>query len=232
MHVAREHIEDLLTNGFTRVKLDNWTLLRIRDAYVVWERLFGSMAKKTLKGDGLVPWGYVPLQTAAGWSMKESYYCRPNEWLPPVTRDETRELITIFSRIMAEVAALLNEVAGAQLVDGSAACLRMMRYPGLRGDRESSVMRELTNTGMMRANAHIDLNVLTALTPPTSPGLQIQCGGKWKTIDEDPSVMIIQTGKELDKRSRGKYGGCVHRVLNPIGIEEHGSRFVAAYFVS
>jgi hypothetical protein len=148
--------------------------------------------------------------------------------------DATRPVIVRLKQIAGEIAASIHRHAGPGLVRAPATgCLRVMRYPALRGGPESALMRKLAADGALRSIEHTDLNALSLLPSPTSPGLELlDKDGTWRLTDAVPGKLIVHAGQELEERSRGRFTATRHRVRNPLGPEEGIDRLSMALFVS
>jgi hypothetical protein len=234
MTQTRNLITELEEFGY--LILNEPPLLRanLKSAYSAWGDFFASKSKFMLLGDISIPSGYIPICLANGCEMKESFYYRPEMKLPFEVEKITRMIFTQLSEISTEVGSALERSCRAKLVrQDHKGCLRIMRYPALQGEKESSLMRYLTSEGALRSPIHSDLNALTVLPLPTAPGLEVLCqNGDWRLTDSMPGIILVLVGQELEERSERRFAATIHRVRNPLEDEKNKARLSMALFVS
>jgi 2OG-Fe(II) oxygenase superfamily len=226
--------EELQTWGFAFVAEPYGFQKKIEEAYRCWKNVFMSRDKYLLKGNSIVPFGYVPFVFPRGYEMLESFYYHPEfATLPEATSEITLEIVESFVQISKRVSASLELLCGRAMVlhpeNGS---LRIMRYPALEGENESSIMRRLSGNGKIRCSPHTDLNAITILPNADSAGLQLLKNGSYESFDNFEGHLLIHVGQELEQRSQGRFPAAMHRVLNPPKTEQHLTRMAMAFFVS
>src|SRR5262249_48250284 len=146
-----------------------------------------------------VPTGYIPLCTRRGCEMKESFYVRPETFLPDDQKGPTRSLIGLLTNVVEVLAWRLSEAGfeDAVRVPGKG-CLRVMRYPPLSEAPESNLMDALARSGAERAAPHVDLNALTLLPFATTPGLELLApDGCWYDAGNATTRLVVHVGQEL-----------------------------------
>ncbi|XP_009598235.1 putative 2-oxoglutarate-dependent dioxygenase SLC1 [Nicotiana tabacum] len=60
---------------------------------------------------------------------------------------------------------------------------------------------------------HSDYGFLTLLLQDEVEGLQVQCNGKWVTVQPIPGAFVVNVGDHLEIFSNGRYKSVLHRVL-------------------
>jgi isopenicillin N synthase-like dioxygenase len=88
---------------------------------------------------------------------------------------------------------------------------RAIRYPP---------MAEAPPGGHRWAEAHGDINLITALPRATAPGLQVLVNGDWVEAAPPEGGVILNTGLMLERLSNGVIPAGWHRVLAPVGGRE------------
>ena len=93
----------------------------------------------------------------------------------------------------------------ARLVDGAeATVLRVQRY----------LPSPQAPPGMPRGLAHTDINMITLLSAPAGPGLQVDLDGQWVDVPGGPDALIIQAGEMLAAVTGTEYPAVLHRVAD------------------
>jgi isopenicillin N synthase-like dioxygenase len=139
----------------------------------------------------------------------------------PIVRDH-KEFFHIYpgGRYPTEVsAAALNYSVATRTLASELLAWLDRRLPHLVDGAEATVLRIQrylptpdVPVGTPRGLAHTDINMLTLLSAPSAPGLQISIGGQWFDVSANPDSMIIQAGEMLEAVSRGTYPAALHRV--------------------
>jgi isopenicillin N synthase-like dioxygenase len=73
--------------------------------------------------------------------------------------------------------------------------------------------------GHVWAEAHGDINLITALPRATAPGLQVQVDGQWVDALPPEGQVILNTGIMLERLSNGLIPVGWHRVVAPAGFQ-------------
>lgn len=121
------------------------------------------------------------------------------------------------------VKALYNEPLPQMLEGSEKSLLRILRYPPLRGDRD---------TLSIRAAAHEDINLITILPAATAPGLQVKDKkDNWIDVPLEPGSLVINVGDMLQELSNGYYPSTTHRVINPVSDLQQVSRVSMPFFL-
>jgi len=87
---------------------------------------------------------------------------------------------------------------------------RAIRYPP---------MVQAPAAGHVWAEAHGDINLITALPRATAPGLQVQVDGQWVDALPPEGQVILNTGIMLERLSNGLIPVGWHRVVAPAGFQ-------------
>jgi len=87
---------------------------------------------------------------------------------------------------------------------------RAIRYPP---------MAQAPAGGHVWAEAHGDINLITALPRATAPGLQVQVDGQWVDALPPEGQVILNTGIMLERLSNGLIPVGWHRVVAPAGFQ-------------
>jgi isopenicillin N synthase-like dioxygenase len=69
------------------------------------------------------------------------------------------------------------------------------------------------------ADAHKDINLITALPRSTGPGLQLLSRGKWIDVTPPTGHVVVNTGIMLERLTNGRFPAGVHRVVSPDGAD-------------
>lgn len=133
----------------------------------------------------------------------------PEALVPGITRalvelyDRLLDLQRRFLRIIAEGLGLQRAFFDDLLVDGPTLC-RAIRYPP---------MDQAPGEGYVWADAHGDINLITALPRATSRGLEVQVGERWIAAAPPDGCAIINTGLMLERLSNSRIPAGIHRVV-------------------
>jgi len=87
---------------------------------------------------------------------------------------------------------------------------RAIRYPP---------MAQAPGGGHVWAEAHGDINLITALPRATAPGLQVQVDGQWVDALPPEGQVILNTGIMLERLTNGLIPVGWHRVVAPAGFQ-------------
>jgi isopenicillin N synthase-like dioxygenase len=130
-----------------------------------------------------------------------------------------RAMEDLAARIMRVFAVALDlpEEAFADAIDRPISALRALNYP------EQAVAPK---PGQLRAGAHSDYGSLTILLPqPGSGGLQIFTPeGVWREVPPVPGAFVINIGDLMARWTNDRWVSTLHRVVNPAGGADSGSR--------
>jgi isopenicillin N synthase-like dioxygenase len=74
-------------------------------------------------------------------------------------------------------------------------------------------------SGHVWAEAHGDINLITALPRATAPGLQVQVEGQWVDALPPEGQVILNTGIMLERLTNGLIPVGWHRVVAPAGFQ-------------
>lgn len=87
--------------------------------------------------------------------------------------------------------------------------------------------------GAVRAGAHGDINLITLLMGANAKGLQAQTlDGEWMDVNPNPNEIVINIGDMLSRHTNGLLRSTIHRVVNPIDLEElKKPRFSTPFFL-
>jgi isopenicillin N synthase-like dioxygenase len=125
----------------------------------------------------------------------------------------TKTLEEFHARLVALQARVLRIIAvglGAapdffedMLVDGSH-LTRAIHYPP---------MAAAPSTGHVWADAHADINLVTALPRATAPGLQLQTPDGWVPVTPPSDHVVVNSGIMLERISNRRVPAGIHRVV-------------------
>ena len=87
--------------------------------------------------------------------------------------------------------------------------------------------------GAVRAGAHGDINLITLLMGANAKGLQAQTlDGEWMDVNPNPNEIVINIGDMLSRHTNGLLRSTIHRVVNPVDLEElKKPRFSTPFFL-
>jgi isopenicillin N synthase-like dioxygenase len=197
--------------------------------------------------------GYIPrnVETAKGRSvadLKEFYHI--GQELTP----EENAAVGYPNNIFPEELPALKEIGlkvyrtfedtGRNLLKAIALYLNLDEdYFNDKIEKGNSVLRmlhyfPLENTddippGAVRAGAHGDINLITLLMGANARGLQAQTlDGEWMDVNPSPNEIVINIGDMLSRHTNGLLRSTIHRVVNPVNLEElKKPRFSTPFFL-
>ncbi len=199
----------------------------IDEVYEEWEGFFASEYKNNYLFERKTQDGLFPMhvsETAKGYStkdIKEYFHYYPWGRYPKELSDKTRMLydqlnqlaVTLLQWIQdyspEHIKAKLSMPLNKMIENSRLTLLRILHYPPLTGNEPE---------GAVRAAAHGDINLLTALVGATTSGLQVQdIAGNWHDVPCDKSSIAVNIGDMLEMCTEGAYRSTIHRVINPVG---------------
>ena len=80
--------------------------------------------------------------------------------------------------------------------------------------------------GQLGIGHHSDAGVLTVLFQDSQPGLQVEHGGRWHTVEPVENALVINLGDVVQVWSNDRYRAALHRVL----ANSENARFSAPFF--
>ncbi len=198
----------------------------IDEVYEDWRTFFADEAlKEKYMRDPQKQDGYFPpsiSETAVGAKhkdLKEFYHIYPDGRFPEELSQKSLEmyrqlselaktlLVWIEEHLPQEIAQSLSMPLTQMIEDSPQTLLRIIHYPPLSED---------VPAGAVRAAAHGDINLLTALVGATTSGLQVQdTEGNWYDVPCDRESIAVNIGDMLQKCTDGYYKSTIHRVVNP-----------------
>ncbi|WP_411876293.1 isopenicillin N synthase family dioxygenase [Vulcanococcus limneticus] len=142
----------------------------------------------------------------------------PEPLLPEAVVPGITAVLDSFHRTLAElqrrflrVVALAIGCADSffdEIVHEAPTLSRAVRYPP---------MAQAPAAGHLWAEAHADINLITALPRATSAGLQVQVEGTWVEARPPEGHVILNSGLMLERLSNGAIPAGWHRVIAPAG---------------
>ena len=219
------------------------------DAYGMLARFFALDPSRKGRYDaaathGQAGWTGIGVETAAGatqpdwkemfnWGpgLDEAHPLRrqfPHRYHDPVLPDDDvpgitaaltelhRTLLDLQTRFLRVIAVGLgaHEHLFDDLLTDGATLNRAVRYPPMAQARSRSAVW---------ADAHADINLLTALPRATGPGLEVRTGGEWVAVEPPDTFAVINTGIMLERLTNGIIGSGWHRVVATRSEEERYS---------
>lgn len=198
----------------------------IDEVYEDWRKFFADEAlKEKYMRDPQKQDGYFPpsiSETAVGAKhkdLKEFYHIYPDGRFPEELSQKSLEmyrqlselaktlLVWIEEHLPQDIAQSLSMPLTQMIEDSPQTLLRIIHYPPLSEDIPA---------GAVRAAAHGDINLLTALVGATTSGLQVQdTEGNWHDVPCDRESIAVNIGDMLQKCTDGYYKSTIHRVVNP-----------------
>lgn len=199
----------------------------IDDVYQEWVDFFASDYKENYLFDRTTQDGFFPIhvsETAKGYStkdIKEYFHYYPWGRFPTELSDKTKELYRQLNQMAVTLLQWVEDYSPQSIIDklsmplskmienSPLTLLRILHYPPLTGNEPE---------GAIRAAAHGDINLLTALVGATTSGLQVQdIHGNWHDVPCDKNSIAVNIGDMLEMATKGAYRSTTHRVINPIG---------------
>ena len=132
--------------------------------------------------------------------------------------DRVIDLQTRFLRIVAVALGADERWTDDLLVDGSH-LTRAIHYPP---------MAEAPSGEHVWADAHADINLITALPRATERGLQLLTDGEWVDVVPPEGHVVVNSGMMLERLSNGRIPAGVHRVVAAPG--QNGGRISVVQF--
>ena len=131
--------------------------------------------------------------------------------------DRLVDLQTRFLRVVAAGLGVADSFFDDILADGSH-LTRAIHYPAMDGAPSSEYVW---------ADAHTDINLVTALPRATSRGLQLQTAGGWIDVVPPEGHVVVNSGIMLERLSNGLIPAGTHRV---VAGDAPGERFSVVQF--
>jgi isopenicillin N synthase-like dioxygenase len=117
------------------------------------------------------------------------------------------DLQTRFLRVVAAGLRVADSFFDDILADGSH-LTRAIHYPA---------MAEAPSADYVWADAHTDINLITALPRATARGLQLKTPAGWADVVPPEGHVVVNSGIMLDRLSNGRIPAGVHRVVADAG---------------
>ena len=198
----------------------------IDEVYADWKKFFADDALKEKymrdpqKQDGYFPPSISEVAVGAKHKdLKEFYHIYPDGRFPEEHRKKSLEMYRQLSELAQtllkwieahlpqEIAEKLSMPLGKMIENSPQTLLRVIHYPPMGED---------VPAGAVRAAAHGDINLLTALVGATTSGLQVKdAEGNWHDVPCDRESIAVNIGDMLQKCTDGYYQSTIHRVVNP-----------------
>ena len=100
----------------------------------------------------------------------------------------------------------LDEAYFEQYVPGGNSILRLIHYPPITSEPDSSV----------RAGQHEDINLITLLVGASADGLEVMDKeGAWTSVKALPEHLVVNVGDMLQRLTNHELKSTTHRVVNP-----------------
>lgn len=100
----------------------------------------------------------------------------------------------------------LDEAYFEQFVPGGNSILRLIHYPPITSEPNSSV----------RAGQHEDINLITLLVGASADGLEVMDKeGAWTAVKALPEHLVVNVGDMLQRLTNHELKSTTHRVVNP-----------------
>lgn len=213
----------------------------IQCVYDEWRAFFNSPGRYDYLFDRNTQEGYSPKElsekakNARTQDIKEQYQLYfPWGRYPKALSNKTRELFySLFQlgkellfwvqanmpeRIQEKLCTSLQDMISMERTQ-----FRMLYYPALTGHETPQALR---------AARHEDINLITLLPSPTTPGLEfLDATGQWQEIATHPGEIIINVGDMLQEATYFHYRAVPHRVINPTNQETNAPRLSMPLFM-
>ncbi len=237
---SEQFTNSLKETGFAVISNHPVKLKKIQQIYSEWKSFFNSNYKHDYLFDEIKQDGYFPFlsenaKNSQFKDLKEFFHIYPWGRYPKFVSDSTKELYSSLSIIAETLLSWVEQntpkkitnkfsIPLSKMVNNSPRnLLRIIHYPPLKGNETS---------GMVRAAAHGDINLLTILVAGTQPGLQVlDVNGNWHDVSCDPGTIAVNTGDMLQMVTNGYFPSTIHRVINPQGEIPNQSRLSMPLFL-
>lgn len=157
----------------------------------------------------------------------------PYQYTEPVLPEQTvpgiRQLLLDFHRSLQDIQVRFLRIIALglgcaedffdEMTRDGPTLSRAIRYPA---------MQDAPDDGHVWADAHGDINLITALPRATARGLQVEYEGEWLDAAPPDGAMIINTGMMLERLTNGVIPSGIHRVVAEPG--QHGDRISIVQF--
>ena len=138
--------------------------------------------------------------------------------------DELYQSLEHVGRQMLKAIALhlgLDEAYFEQFVPGGNSILRLIHYPPITSEPDSSV----------RAGQHEDINLITLLVGASADGLEVMDKeGAWTAVKALPEHLVVNVGDMLQRLTNHELKSTTHRVVNPPREKWGQPRFSMPFF--
>ena len=115
----------------------------------------------------------------------------------------------------------LDEQYFEQFVPGGNSILRLIHYPPITAEPQSSV----------RAGQHEDINLITLLVGASADGLEVMDkAGVWTAVKALPEHLVVNVGDMLQRLTNHELKSTTHRVVNPPKEKWGQPRFSMPFF--
>ena len=232
--------KSLKETGFAVISNHPIQFTQIQNIYNEWYQFFLSEIKNKYLFDEVNQDGYFPFLSENAKDsnlkdLKEFYHIYDWGRYPKQLTNATKDLYNALSEIAETLLGWVEENIPPEIAKQFSMSLsemahhsprnllRVIHYPPLKGNEK---------TGMVRAAAHGDINLLTVLVAGTQPGLQVQdVNGNWHDVSCDPGTIAVNTGDMLQMASNGYLPSTIHRVINPSNEIPNQSRLSMPLFL-
>lgn len=137
--------------------------------------------------------------------------------------DLYKNLERVGQHILRAIALHLNldEAYFASFVEGGNSILRLIHYPPITSEPQSSV----------RAGQHEDINLITLLVGASASGLEVMdTAGEWTSVQATPDQLVVNVGDMLQRLTNQELKSTTHRVVNPPKDQWGKPRFSMPFF--
>ena len=143
--------------------------------------------------------------------------------LAPQAEDLYKNLEQVGRQMLKAIALHLglDELYFEQFVPGGNSILRLIHYPPISSEPNSSV----------RAGQHEDINLITLLVGASAAGLEVMDKeGEWTGVTALPEHLVVNVGDMLQRLTNHVLKSTTHRVVNPPRDQWHLPRFSMPFF--
>lgn len=243
----KEFVNSIEHTGFCVLRNHPVSADLIAQAFAEWQTFFSlpEEAKRQhlfQRDFDKVQGGFFPQEvseTAKGFSakdIKEFYHYYPcagklPECVGEPTQSLRRELIEMAKNLLVwlekglpeEIRTKLSTPLVKMVDEEYQTLLRILHYPPLP--------KEIPE-GSVRGAPHEDINLITLLVSPSTPGLQsLDKSGEWKDVPCDKNWIAVNIGDMLQECTGGYYTSTKHQVVNPVGEASQTSRYSMPLFL-